>query len=221
MNGSESDMEAALKSKKRAVKSNKNKSKEASLTPADAQAIRQGTVDRIHDLFVKQSKHCSAAQSECFWKLNPARNIEISIFNSVICKSIEKNRPCRWNNNRFRTMYQLKSADIISNLDMEGCVQNDYLFSSLMNSRLLPHEIGFLRPQDLFPERWKDIISAVAMKRQASASADETAFSTEFKCPRCKQRKCSYTEVQTRSADEPMTIFVTCVNPKCKHQWRM
>lgn len=38
-----------------------------------------------------------------------------------------------------------------------------------------------------------------------------------FKCGKCGQRKCSYRQLQTRSADEPMTTFVTC---ECGHKWR-
>jgi transcription elongation factor S-II len=30
-----------------------------------------------------------------------------------------------------------------------------------------------------------------------------------FKCSNCKKRNCSYYQMQTRSADEPMTTFVT------------
>jgi len=39
-----------------------------------------------------------------------------------------------------------------------------------------------------------------------------------FQCPKCKERKTSYTQRQTRSADEPMTIFLTCLC--CRHRWR-
>ncbi|KAH7905158.1 transcription factor S-II-domain-containing protein [Hygrophoropsis aurantiaca] len=39
-----------------------------------------------------------------------------------------------------------------------------------------------------------------------------------FQCARCKQRRCRYRQAQTRSADEPMTTFVHCVN--CGHDWR-
>ncbi|GKC65537.1 transcription elongation factor TFIIS, partial [Tanacetum coccineum] len=38
------------------------------------------------------------------------------------------------------------------------------------------------------------------------------ATTDEFICGRCGKRKCTYYQLQTRSADEPMTTFVTCVN---------
>ncbi|XP_010252041.1 PREDICTED: transcription elongation factor TFIIS-like isoform X2 [Nelumbo nucifera] len=44
------------------------------------------------------------------------------------------------------------------------------------------------------------------------------ATTDQFKCGRCGQRKCTYYQMQTRSADEPMTTFVTCVN--CNHHWK-
>eukprot|EP00904_Undaria_pinnatifida_P001037 jgi/Undpi1/10934/HiC_scaffold_3.g01460.m1 len=39
-----------------------------------------------------------------------------------------------------------------------------------------------------------------------------------FECGRCKSTKTTYTQKQTRSADEPMTTFVTCGN--CKNRWK-
>ncbi|PWA98305.1 transcription elongation factor S-II, central domain-containing protein [Artemisia annua] len=44
------------------------------------------------------------------------------------------------------------------------------------------------------------------------------ATTDEFKCGRCGKRKCTYYQLQTRSADEPMTTFVTCVN--CDNHWK-
>jgi DNA-directed RNA polymerase subunit M/transcription elongation factor TFIIS len=39
-----------------------------------------------------------------------------------------------------------------------------------------------------------------------------------FKCGRCKSMKTTYYEMQTRSADEPMTVFVSCHN--CGKNWK-
>ena len=40
----------------------------------------------------------------------------------------------------------------------------------------------------------------------------------QFSCPRCKARKANYVQVQTRSADEPMTTFITCL--ECGKKWK-
>jgi transcription elongation factor S-II len=45
-----------------------------------------------------------------------------------------------------------------------------------------------------------------------------TATTDQFKCGRCGQRKTTYYQMQTRSADEPMTTYVTCVN--CNNRWK-
>ena len=31
-----------------------------------------------------------------------------------------------------------------------------------------------------------------------------------FKCGKCGKKNCTYNQIQTRSADEPMTTFVLC-----------
>ncbi|KJE96466.1 hypothetical protein CAOG_06789 [Capsaspora owczarzaki ATCC 30864] len=43
---------------------------------------------------------------------------------------------------------------------------------------------------------------------------------TDANCPKCGHTKAYYRQVQTRSADEPMTIFLRCSNMECKHNWR-
>ncbi len=37
-------------------------------------------------------------------------------------------------------------------------------------------------------------------------------------CPKCSHGAAYFMEVQTRSADEPATLFYRC--EKCKHNWR-
>lgn len=52
----------------------------------------------------------------------------------------------------------------------------------------------------------------------AQSAAEQEAETDAFQCGRCKQRKCRYYQKQTRSADEPMTTFVTCTN--CNNKWK-
>lgn len=41
---------------------------------------------------------------------------------------------------------------------------------------------------------------------------------TEKTCEKCNYHTAAFIEMQTRSADEPMTIFYNCV--KCKYTWK-
>ncbi len=52
----------------------------------------------------------------------------------------------------------------------------------------------------------------------ASARAPTVSSTDQFKCGKCGKRKCTYYQMQTRSADEPMTTFVTCTN--CNNRWK-
>lgn len=49
-------------------------------------------------------------------------------------------------------------------------------------------------------------------------SAWELADSTDAPCPKCAHGKAYFFQMQTRSADEPMTVFYRCES--CAHQWK-
>lgn len=42
-----------------------------------------------------------------------------------------------------------------------------------------------------------------------------------YTCKKCGGKRTQSYEVQLRRADEPATVFVECVNPKCKNKWSM
>ena len=68
-------------------------------------------------------------------------------------------------------------------------------------------------PQQLWPDRWKD------MKRNMGCViVPEEATSTAFRCGKCKNRSTTVTQFQTRSADEPMTLYIKCVI--CNNCWK-
>ncbi|MES1905882.1 MAG: DNA-directed RNA polymerase III subunit RPC10, partial [Paramarteilia canceri] len=50
------------------------------------------------------------------------------------------------------------------------------------------------------------------------ASSWENVDSTEVICPKCAYTKAYFMQIQTRSADEPMTTFYRCVS--CTHRWK-
>jgi DNA-directed RNA polymerase subunit M/transcription elongation factor TFIIS len=50
------------------------------------------------------------------------------------------------------------------------------------------------------------------------ARTNEEDYNGLFKCGKCKSVKTTYYQMQTRSADEPMTTYVTCKN--CGNRWK-
>ncbi|XP_069760984.1 DNA-directed RNA polymerase III subunit RPC10-like [Narcine bancroftii] len=52
------------------------------------------------------------------------------------------------------------------------------------------------------------------------AAAWENVDSTAEPCPKCEHPRAYFMQIQTRSADEPMTTFYKCCNPGCGHRWR-
>ncbi|KAI9764971.1 MAG: RNA polymerase II elongation factor [Geoglossum simile] len=52
----------------------------------------------------------------------------------------------------------------------------------------------------------------------AMVAQAERSISTALKCPKCGQKKVSYSQAQTRSADEPMTTFCECT--VCGNRWK-
>lgn len=45
---------------------------------------------------------------------------------------------------------------------------------------------------------------------EAERGRKNLATTDQFQCGKCKKRQTSYYQMQTRSADEPMTTFVIC-----------
>jgi DNA-directed RNA polymerase subunit M/transcription elongation factor TFIIS len=48
----------------------------------------------------------------------------------------------------------------------------------------------------------------------------EIAESSLFTCKRCGTDKTYYYSMQIRRADEPPTVFITCMNKDCRYSWR-
>ena len=55
-------------------------------------------------------------------------------------------------------------------------------------------------------------------KEYASNIMNQEDYKGLFRCGRCKSYKTTYYQMQTRSADEPMTVFITC--HACDNRWK-
>jgi transcription elongation factor S-II len=73
--------------------------------------------------------------------------------------------------------------------------------------------------QDFNPEKWKTFIEKQQKIAESMLTSKLTANTTSFKCFKCDSKNCSYYQMQIRSADEPMTSFITCID--CDNHWRV
>lgn len=107
-------------------------------------------------------------------------------------------------------MYQDKLNNIIANLDPinNPRVDNHTLLPAIEDGSIDPYLVPFMKPQQLHPQRW---FKELKNRQDLEDSTNNKKVTDIYKCRKCGDRKSTTTQMQTRSADEPMTIFVTCV----------
>tara|TARA_B110000967_G_C18868143_1_gene553882 strand:- start:238 stop:1848 length:1611 start_codon:yes stop_codon:yes gene_type:complete len=148
------------------------------------------------------------------------RQIESSIYNYSIQKSISNNITPAWDNPDFYNIYINKSMGLYLNIDDNSYVGNKGFINKIKEPEFDISKIAFLKPHNVFPELWTPIIKENERKEEILKKCESESSTNKFQCPNriCKARKSVYTEVQTRSADEPMTIFITCL--VCGKRWK-
>jgi DNA-directed RNA polymerase subunit M/transcription elongation factor TFIIS len=148
-----------------------------------------------------------------------SQDLEKGIYNWTIEFSNANSIFLGWKNDVFTKLYNNKLISMLDNLDVESQLQNTNLLKRLNNKEFKPHELPFMAPYEIFPERWMVIINKKLKKDQSVLDSNLESQTDLFKCGKCKQRKCSYYEMQVRSADESATLFISCIN--CKNKWRI
>lgn len=98
---------------------------------------------------------------------------------------------------------------------------NPTLRSGLISGIITPDRFISMTSAEMASDERRRVNSMIANQNllNSQLAKDNAAETDQFKCGRCNQRKCKYYQMQTRSADEPMTTFVTCVN--CGNRWRV
>jgi transcription elongation factor S-II len=164
-------------------------------------------------------KNCTDKLNTLVNNYNIATKIEEGIYQYVvdnICH--ERNLPINWNNSYFKRAYMNKCISIYGNLNEDSYIKNINLLNKIKDEEIDPYNLAFMKPQEIFPENWEKIISKQKATQEFIYSDKLLSFTDEYKCGRCKKSRCSYYELQTRSSDEPMTTFITCL--ECGHKWK-
>lgn len=148
-----------------------------------------------------------------------ASNIERSIFNNALSLySFTSHRSNKTWNIFFKNIYINRAVSVYVNLDPDSHIRNNTMMTRLLNKQLLSQDIGGLSFMDMFPEKYKDY--KITIDKMVDIKATEQVNNEGmFKCFKCNMYKTTYYQMQTRSADEPLTTFITCHN--CDKKWKI
>ena len=146
------------------------------------------------------------------------RSLERSIFEAAYQYSQKQYIACNWKVPQFCEVYQQKARTILSNIHPESPVMNTRLLMRVKDGEFTLASIPFMSSYEMFPEKWFMLKDKLLQREQKILEGNKSRATDQFKCRRCQKRECVYYELQTRSADEPMTIFITCLN--CGKEWR-
>ncbi|KAL1149244.1 hypothetical protein V6Z11_A10G179300 [Gossypium hirsutum] len=97
---------------------------------------------------------------------------------------------------------------------------NPDLRRKVLLGEVKPERLITMTPEEMASEQRQREINEIKEKAlfDCERGVAPKATTDQFKCGRCGQRKTTYYQMQTRSADEPMTTYVTCVN--CNNHWK-
>ena len=147
-----------------------------------------------------------------FPKIDPvtAKNIEIAVYNYT-CRSCKEPT---WDNRWFRTSYKHRY------LALSGSLKKG-LLERILSKQVKCKDLVTMGPEQLEPNGIYAQMAEKNRKRDLDREMRKLAnddYEGIFKCGKCKSKKTTYFQLQTRSADEPMTTFVNCKD--CGNNWK-
>ena len=141
-----------------------------------------------------------------------AINLEKGIYNYALKEAANRKVVKKWDNPYYTQIYLDRLRSIYINLS------NDSLLNHIKDGTVPVKSLAFMTHQEMQPEKWDALIQAKIKKDKSKYDTQQEAMTDTFKCRKCYSNKCSYYQMQTRSADEPMTTFVTCL--ECANRWK-
>lgn len=125
--------------------------------------------------------------------------IESGIFEFTLIYSVSKD----YVESIFTAVYNDKVNELTGDLKKYG----DKLFDDIVEDKVKPQKLAFLKPYELYPEIWEEILKKNKLREEKKKNIAVTDL---YQCWKCKERKCTIRESQTRGCDEPITKFITC-----------
>ena len=141
-----------------------------------------------------------------------AANLEKGVFNASLAQATSRSVVKRWDSPAFVRLYVNRLRSVRRSLD------DPAIRGKVRSGEMRAHAIAFMSHQQLRPDKWGALLEAKKARDACLYEPQLDANTDNFVCRRCKSNRCSYYQLQTRSADEPRTTFVTCIN--CGNRWK-
>jgi DNA-directed RNA polymerase subunit M/transcription elongation factor TFIIS len=140
-------------------------------------------------------------------------NIEKGIFNYAIKEATSRQIIKKWKNPLFCEIYLSRLRTMLVNMK-----QNAEFLQNIKSGDIPVEQLSHMTHQEMCPDKWKLRIERKKQRDRSKVTNNIEASTDMFMCGKCKSKKCTYYEMQTRSADEPATIFITCLD--CGKNWK-
>jgi transcription elongation factor S-II len=126
--------------------------------------------------------------------------------------------PLTWDHTMFQWIYSMITKRTVTNFHPDSYVGNKSLIERWKEGEFTIESIAHWTPYELNPANWKELKDQQFRRDKRILEGNLAMATDRFRCSQCKKKMCSYYELQTRSADEPMTIFISCLN--CGKHWK-
>jgi len=110
----------------------------------------------------------------------------------------------------FKQRYNYRLGIIVLNIEE--------LEDKIKKKEITPDDIFNKKPIELFPERWEEVVKRKHEEEKFLYETQLISNSETAMCYKCREKNVYVTHKQTRSADEPETIFYRCLT--CGNKWK-
>jgi DNA-directed RNA polymerase subunit M/transcription elongation factor TFIIS len=176
--------------------------------------------------------HVSLVFSTLFNNNSIGELIETSIYDYSVQDASRKNVVNTLTNQQFMIIYNSRLKSLFTNInkqkDLENVIESNgdvdetidkTFYQKIIDGEFTSKQLSEITHIDMEYKRWKTKLSKKAIKDNNMYVNKAKASTNMYVCGKCKSRECTYYEMQTRSADEPTTVFLTCLN--CDKHWKI
>mmetsp|Transcript_3240 Transcript_3240/g.4726 ORF Transcript_3240/g.4726 Transcript_3240/m.4726 type:complete len:340 (-) Transcript_3240:278-1297(-) len=185
---------------------------------------RKSSATKLHQTFNQSKK--SLLEKDLLKTDNGDGNVD----EILISKATEVEKAIQTFSKGSKKAYIDKIRSLIFNLKKNEPLRDDIILGHKSPEQLVSMSAKELQTVEKAKERSEQVASLQGSRRLdwEQANADKVnemcgikgdlLKASLFTCGRCKSHKTTSTQKQTRSADEPMTVFVFCEN--CGNRWK-